>query len=47
MTILENDIDDDGNGRGTHLAGTVASRKHGVVKKANVIVRAFFPSSVV
>ena len=47
VTILENDIDDDGNGRGTHLAGTIASRKYGVAKKANVIVSAFFLSSVV
>ena len=47
VTILENNIDDDGNGRGTHLAGTIASRKYGVAKKANVIASAFFPSSIV
>lgn len=32
-----NDVDDDGNGHGTHCAGTIASRKYGVAKKANVI----------
>jgi cerevisin len=29
--------DADGNGHGTHCAGTIASRKYGVAKKANVI----------
>lgn len=32
-----NDVDEDGNGHGTHCAGTIASRKYGVAKKANVI----------
>ncbi|KAF8161425.1 subtilisin-like serine protease [Crassisporium funariophilum] len=36
-TIPQNDVDDDGNGHGTHCAGTIASRKYGVAKKANVI----------
>ena len=36
-TIPTNDVDDDGNGHGTHCAGTIASRKYGVAKKANVI----------
>jgi cerevisin len=36
-TIPQNDIDEDGNGHGTHCAGTIASRKYGVAKAANVI----------
>lgn len=36
-TIPKNDVDKDGNGHGTHCAGTIASRKYGVAKKANVI----------
>jgi len=32
-----NDIDIDGNRHGTHCAGTIASRKYGVAKHANVI----------
>ncbi|KAG2136812.1 peptidase S8/S53 domain-containing protein [Suillus cothurnatus] len=36
-TIPTNDVDEDGNGHGTHCAGTIASRKYGVAKKANVI----------
>ncbi len=35
-TIPENDVDEDGNGHGTHCAGTIASKKYGVAKKANV-----------
>ncbi|KAF7356090.1 hypothetical protein MVEN_00939000 [Mycena venus] len=36
-TIVQNDIDEDQNGHGTHCAGTIASRKYGVAKGANVI----------
>jgi cerevisin len=36
-TMPLNDEDEDGNGHGTHCAGTIASRKYGVAKKANVI----------
>ncbi|KAJ7350736.1 peptidase S8/S53 domain-containing protein [Mycena albidolilacea] len=36
-TVPDNDVDEDGNGHGTHCAGTIASRKYGVAKAANVI----------
>ncbi|KAJ6614096.1 subtilisin-like serine protease [Mycena sp. CBHHK59/15] len=36
-TIVQNDVDEDENGHGTHCAGTIASRKYGVAKAANVI----------
>merc|ERR1711981_352842 len=36
-TIPANDADEDGNGHGTHCSGTVAGKKYGVAKKANVI----------
>ncbi|KAF7319968.1 hypothetical protein MKEN_00780700 [Mycena kentingensis (nom. inval.)] len=36
-TIPQNDVDEDGNGHGTHCAGTIASRKYGVAKSAHVI----------
>lgn len=36
-TVPQNDVDEDGNGHGSHCAGTIASRKFGVAKKANVI----------
>ena len=36
-TIPANDVDEDNNGHGTHCAGTIASRKYGVAKSANVI----------
>ncbi|KAI0629713.1 peptidase S8/S53 domain-containing protein [Trametes polyzona] len=36
-TIPANDFDEDGNGHGTHCAGTIASRKYGVAKAAKVI----------
>ncbi|KAF2655629.1 hypothetical protein K491DRAFT_704488 [Lophiostoma macrostomum CBS 122681] len=35
-TIPQNDADEDGNGHGTHCSGTVAGKKYGVAKKANV-----------
>lgn len=35
-TIPENDADEDGNGHGTHCSGTIAGKKYGVAKKANV-----------
>jgi cerevisin len=35
-TIPENDEDIDGNGHGTHCSGTIAGKKFGVAKKANV-----------
>jgi cerevisin len=36
-TIPKNDVDKDGNGHGTHCAGTIASKKYGVAKAAKVI----------
>lgn len=36
-TIPSNDEDADGNGHGTHCSGTVAGKKYGVAKRANVI----------
>lgn len=36
-TIPMGDVDEDGNGHGTHCAGTIASRAYGVAKAANVI----------
>jgi cerevisin len=36
-TVPANDEDVDGNGHGSHCAGTVASNKYGVAKKANLI----------
>ncbi|KAJ7181146.1 subtilisin-like serine protease [Mycena filopes] len=36
-TMVANDVDEDQNGHGTHCAGTIASRKYGVAKRANVI----------
>lgn len=36
-TIPRNDVDKDGNGHGTHCAGTVGSRKYGVAKGANLV----------
>ncbi|KAI9845072.1 MAG: serine protease [Sclerophora amabilis] len=35
-TIPANDEDKDGNGHGTHCSGTVAGKKYGVAKKANI-----------
>lgn len=36
-TLPANDVDKDGNGHGTHCSGTIASRKYGVAKAANLI----------
>lgn len=36
-TIPSGDADEDGNGHGTHCSGTVAGKKFGVAKKANII----------
>ena len=35
-TIPEHDDDVDGNGHGTHCSGTIAGKKYGVAKKANI-----------
>ena len=35
-TIPSGDVDEDGNGHGTHCSGTIAGKKYGVAKKANV-----------
>ncbi|KAJ5908473.1 Subtilisin-like serine protease [Penicillium taxi] len=35
-TIPSGDADEDGNGHGTHCSGTIAGKKYGVAKKANV-----------
>ena len=35
-TIPPNDEDLDGNGHGTHCSGTIAGKKYGVAKKANI-----------
>jgi cerevisin len=36
-TIPTGDVDEDGNGHGTHCSGTVAGKKYGVAKKANIV----------
>ncbi|KAJ7468952.1 peptidase S8/S53 domain-containing protein [Mycena galericulata] len=36
-TIPANDVDEDGNGHGSHCAGSIASAKYGVAKAANVV----------
>ncbi|PHH90183.1 hypothetical protein CDD83_4314 [Cordyceps sp. RAO-2017] len=35
-TIPVGDADEDGNGHGTHCSGTIAGKKYGVAKKANI-----------
>ena len=35
-TIPSGDVDEDGNGHGTHCSGTIAGKKYGVAKKANI-----------
>ncbi|KAI9340460.1 peptidase S8/S53 domain-containing protein [Obelidium mucronatum] len=37
QTIPEGDKDEDGNGHGTHVAGTISGKTFGVAKKANAI----------
>ncbi|KAI8372859.1 serine protease 1 [Radiomyces spectabilis] len=37
VTIPENDNDKDGNGHGSHCAGTIAGRRYGVAKKAKPV----------
>ncbi|KAF8429171.1 serine proteinase [Tirmania nivea] len=36
-TIPKGDVDEDGNGHGTHCSGTIAGKKYGVSKKAHII----------
>lgn len=36
-TIPRGDVDEDGNGHGTHCSGTIAGKKYGVAKKASII----------
>jgi len=36
-TVPDGDEDVDGNGHGTHVAGTVAGKRYGVAKKANIV----------
>ncbi|KAJ7578334.1 peptidase S8/S53 domain-containing protein [Mycena floridula] len=36
-TVPKNDVDEDGNGHGSHCAGTIAGSTYGVAKQANVI----------
>jgi cerevisin len=37
ITVPENDADADGNGHGTHVAGTITGSRYGVAKKAHVV----------
>ncbi|SCU81882.1 LAMI_0B08064g1_1 [Lachancea mirantina] len=36
-TIPDNDLDSDGNGHGTHCAGTIGSKHYGVAKNADIV----------
>ena len=36
LTVPQGDADEDGNGHGTHCSGTIAGKKYGVAKKANI-----------
>ncbi|KAJ1565308.1 serine protease [Nowakowskiella sp. JEL0078] len=36
-TIPDNDSDEDGNGHGTHVAGTVGGKKYGVAKRVKIV----------
>lgn len=36
-TVPTGDADEDGNGHGTHCAGTIGGTKYGVAKKANIV----------
>ena len=37
INVFVHDIDEDSNGHGTHCAGAIALRAHGVSKAANII----------
>ncbi|KAJ1975986.1 proteinase B [Dimargaris verticillata] len=37
MTVPKNDQDIDGNGHGTHVAGTIGGKKYGVAKKVQLV----------
>ncbi|KAG2225643.1 hypothetical protein INT45_012115 [Circinella minor] len=37
ITVPEGDVDEDGNGHGSHCAGTIAGKQHGVAKKATPV----------
>ncbi|OBZ89658.1 hypothetical protein A0J61_02291 [Choanephora cucurbitarum] len=36
-TVPSNDVDEDGNGHGSHCAGTIAGKRYGVAKKAQPV----------
>jgi len=37
QTIPDGDLDEDGNGHGTHCSGTIAGKSYGVAKKAKIV----------